>query len=80
MDFISMEKVGQCIMYNDRKIFLWILLSIPVTNKSPFLNIQRVHANIKKNKNLRNKRQGCKGMPAAEAMRSTIKPCQVPKV
>ena len=38
-------------------------ITIPITHKSPFLNIYSIHADIQKYKGLGNKRQRCKCMP-----------------
>jgi hypothetical protein len=37
--------------------------NIPITNESPLLNVQGIHTNIKEDKNLGNKWQGCESMP-----------------
>ena len=36
--------------------------NIPITDETPLFNVQGVHTNIKEDKGLSNKRQGCKSM------------------
>lgn len=44
-------------------------MDAPITNKPPFINVQGIYANIKEDKCLSNKRQGCESMPVIRGTR-----------